>query len=34
MLEGREVFGYDSPEEHLSLCYNFARQYRRKVYFA
>ena len=34
MLEGREVFGYDNPEEHLALCYNFARQYRRKVYFA
>lgn len=32
MLEGREVFGYDNAEEHLSLCYNFARQYRRKVY--
>lgn len=34
MLEGREVLGYDNPEEHLALCYNFARQYRRKVYFA
>jgi hypothetical protein len=34
MLEGREVLGYDNAEEHLSLCYNFARQYRRKVYFA
>jgi hypothetical protein len=34
MLEGREVFGYDNAEEHLSLCYNFARQYRRKVYSA
>jgi hypothetical protein len=33
MLEGREVFGFDSLEEHLCLCYNFARQYRRKVYF-
>jgi hypothetical protein len=34
MLEGREVFGFDSLEEHLCLCYNFARQYRRSVYFA
>ena len=33
MLEGREVFGYDNPEEHLALCSSFARQYRRKVYF-
>jgi hypothetical protein len=32
MLEGREVFGYDNAQEHLGLCYNFARQYRRKVY--
>ena len=32
MFEGQEFFWYRTPEQRLSLCYYFARQYRRQVY--
>ncbi len=33
MFGGREVIGYDDPKEQLCLCFAFARQFRRRVYF-
>jgi len=33
MLEGHEFYWYQTSEERLALCYYFARQFRRRVYF-
>ncbi len=32
MLEGRELYLYQTPVERLGLCFYFARQFRRRVY--
>ncbi len=34
MFGSSEVIGYDDPKEQLCLCFAFAREFRRRVYFS